>query len=81
MAALNPIFKIEQDVVQAASHLNTNYTYRTGFPNHQLGNAFKAAAQVIASKAGVAVVKVSHNGFDTTAASRACTRGCSRRAC
>jgi len=52
-------------VGQAASSLNANYAFRTGFPNHQFGNALKTAAQVIASKAGVAVVKVSHNGFDT----------------
>ncbi|MBI4189979.1 MAG: DUF1501 domain-containing protein [Betaproteobacteria bacterium] len=64
-AALNHLLKVEQDVAQAASSLNTNYTFRAEFPNHQLGNAFKTAAQVIASKAGVAVVKVSHNGFDT----------------
>lgn len=64
-AALNHLLKVEQDVAQAASKLNAGYTFRAEFPNHQLGNAFKTAAQVIASKAGVAVVKVSHNGFDT----------------
>ena len=63
--ALNHILKVEQDVVQAASNLNTNYTFRTEFPNHQFGNALKTAAQVIAAKAGVAAVKVSHHGFDT----------------
>ncbi len=63
--ALNHILKVGQDVAQAASHLNTSPPYRTEFPNHALGQAFKAAAQVIAGKAGVAAVKVSHNGFDT----------------
>ena len=63
--ALNHILKVEQDVAQAAVNLNTNYLFRAEFPNHPLGNAFKTAAQVIASKAGVAVVKVTHNGFDT----------------
>jgi len=64
-AALNHLLKVEHDVKQAASTLNANYTFRAEFPNHQLGNAMKTAAQVIASKAGVAAVKVSHNGFDT----------------
>jgi len=63
--ALAHILKVEQDVAQAAANLNTNYTFRAEFPNHQLGNAFKTAAQVIAGKAGVAAVKVSHTGFDT----------------
>lgn len=64
-AALGHVLKVERDVVRAAATLNTAYTFRTEFPATQLGNAFKTAAQVIASRAGVAVVKVSHNGFDT----------------
>ena len=63
--ALKHILKVEQDVAQAASSLNANYAFRAEFPNHQFGNALKTAAEVIASKAGVAVVKVSHHGFDT----------------
>lgn len=63
--ALSHILKVERDVAQAASNLNANYTFRAEFPNNPLGNAFKTAAQVIASKAGVAVVRVTHNGFDT----------------
>ena len=65
--ALKHILKIEQDVVQAAANLNTNYTFRTAFPDTAFGNALKTAAEVIASKAGVAVVKATHNGFDTHA--------------
>ncbi|MEO7727965.1 MAG: DUF1501 domain-containing protein [Burkholderiales bacterium] len=63
--ALSHILKVEQDVVQAAVNLNSTYPFRAEFPNSPLGNAFKTAAQVIASKAGVAVVKITHNGFDT----------------
>jgi uncharacterized protein (DUF1501 family) len=63
--ALNHILKVEQDVVKAAANLNADYTFRTEFPPHQFGNALKTAAQVIASKAGVAVIRVTHNGFDT----------------
>ena len=63
--ALNHILKVEQDVTQAAVNLNANYTFRTEFPNNALGNAFRTAAQVLASKAGVAAVKVTQNGYDT----------------
>ncbi len=63
--ALNHLLKVEQDIVQAAGNLNTDYALRAEFPPHPLGNAFKTAAQVIASKAGVAAVKVTHNGYDT----------------
>jgi uncharacterized protein (DUF1501 family) len=63
--ALNHVLKVEQDVGQAAVSLTANYALRTEFPNNQVGNAFKTAAQVIASKAGVAVVKITQNGYDT----------------
>jgi uncharacterized protein (DUF1501 family) len=63
--ALRHILKVEQDVAQAAANLGSNYALRAEFPNHPFGNALKTAAQVIAGKAGVAAVKVSHNGFDT----------------
>jgi uncharacterized protein (DUF1501 family) len=63
--ALKHLLKVEQDVAQAAVNLNSNYALKTEFPAHPLGNAFKTAAQVIASKAGVAAVKVSQNGYDT----------------
>lgn len=64
-AALSHILKVERDVTQAAANLGNNVTLRSEFPNHALGNAFKTAAQVVASKAGVAAIKVSHNGYDT----------------
>ena len=63
--ALAHILKVERDVTQAAANLGANATLRSEFPNHALGNALKTAAQVVASKAGVAVIKVSHNGYDT----------------
>ena len=64
-AALAHILKVERDVMQAAANIGANAVLRTEFPNHAFGNALKTAAQVVASKAGVAVVKVSHNGYDT----------------
>lgn len=64
-AALAHILKVEGDIVQAASGLAGNRTFRTEFPKHELGNALKTAAQLAASDARVAVVRVTHNGFDT----------------
>lgn len=67
--ALAHILKVERDVTQAAASLGrsmtANATLRSAFPAHALGNALKTAAQVVASKAGVAVIKVAHNGYDT----------------
>ena len=64
-SALAHILKVEGDIVQAASGLAANHIFHAEFPQHALGNAFKTAAQVVAGKAGVAVVRVTHNGFDT----------------
>lgn len=64
-AALQHILRVEQDIVQAAAALNTDYAFRTEFPRNAFGNAIRTAAQVVASRAGVAVIKVSLNGFDT----------------
>jgi uncharacterized protein (DUF1501 family) len=66
--ALAHILRVEQDVIRAAAHLNTDHVFRTEFPRHALGNATRAAAQVIASKAGVAAIKITHNGYDTHSA-------------
>lgn len=63
--ALQHILKVEQDVVQAAGNLSAGSAVRTEFPANALGQAFKTAAQVVASKAGIAAVKVTHNGYDT----------------
>jgi uncharacterized protein (DUF1501 family) len=64
-AALAHILKVEGDIAQAASGLAGNRELRAPFPAGQFGNALRTAAQVIAGKAGVAVVRVTHNGFDT----------------
>jgi uncharacterized protein (DUF1501 family) len=63
--ALAHILKVERDVTQAAANLGAIETLRNEFPAHALGSALKTAAQVVASKAGVAAIKVAHNGFDT----------------
>ncbi len=63
--ALNHLLRVERDVAQAAVNINADHVFRAEFPAHPLGGAFKTAAQVVASNAGVAVVRISHNGFDT----------------
>ncbi len=64
-AALSHILRVENDIVQAVANLNTNHVFRTAFPQTGFGNAVRTASQVIASKAGVAALKLSLNGFDT----------------
>src|SRR5215472_467824 len=63
--ALQHILKVEADIVQAASELNADHAFTTEFPQGAFGNAVKCACQVIANKAGVAVVRVTLTGFDT----------------
>jgi uncharacterized protein (DUF1501 family) len=64
-AALGHILRVEQDIVQAAANLNADYPFATAFPVTPFGDAVRTAAQVVASKAGVAAVKLSLGGFDT----------------
>lgn len=67
-ASLNHILRVEQDIVQAAAGLNTQHVFRATFPQTGFGNAVRTAAQVVASRAGVAALKLSLNGFDTHSA-------------
>jgi uncharacterized protein (DUF1501 family) len=64
-AALRHIMRVERDIVQAAAGLNADHAFRTEFPRTGFGNAVRTAAQIVASRAGVAVVRLSLNGFDT----------------
>jgi len=63
--ALSHVMKVEADVAQAAAGLKGDHAFRTDFPQGPFGNAVKTAAQVIASPAGVAAVRLTLNGFDT----------------
>jgi uncharacterized protein (DUF1501 family) len=63
--ALEHILKVEADIVQAASHLDVRYAFKTEFPANGFGNAVKTASQVIANPGGVAVLRISLSGFDT----------------
>lgn len=63
--ALAHLLKVESDVLQAASRLGAPTALRTTFPPGELGNAVRAAAQIVASSAGVAALRLTLNGFDT----------------
>jgi uncharacterized protein (DUF1501 family) len=64
-AALAHILKVETDIVQAASHLGGNTSFRTEFPRGPFGNAVRTAAQLASNKAGIAAIRLSLGGFDT----------------
>ena len=64
-AALGHILKVEADVVQAASNLNPQVSFRTEFPKGRFGNAVRTAAQLAANEAGIAVLRLTLDGFDT----------------
>ncbi len=63
--ALQHILRVESDIVQAAGNLAGQHLFTTEFPATAFGNAVRTAAQVVATKAGVAVIKLALNGFDT----------------
>ncbi|MGH8728633.1 MAG: DUF1501 domain-containing protein, partial [Burkholderiales bacterium] len=63
--ALAHILKVEADIQQAAEGLKSEFVFRTEFPRSQFGEAIKMAAQVISSRAPVAVVRITLDGFDT----------------
>jgi len=69
VAAANPalahVLRVEQAVSGAASKLRADRSFSTVFPNGAFGNAVRTAAQVAAANAGVPVIKLSLNGFDT----------------
>ena len=69
--AFQHILKVEADIVQAASHLDTRYAFTTEFPQDGFGGAIRTACRVIANPAGVAVVRVTLSGFDTHSAQSA----------
>jgi uncharacterized protein (DUF1501 family) len=63
--ALNHVLKTEADIAQAAIGLAEQREFQTTFPTTPFGNVVRTAAQVIAAKAGVAVVRLTQGGYDT----------------
>jgi uncharacterized protein (DUF1501 family) len=65
--ALKHILSVEREVLHAAGKLNTNVQFKTEFPRNAFGNQVRTAAQLVASNAGMAVIRLTHAGFDTHA--------------
>jgi uncharacterized protein (DUF1501 family) len=63
--ALAHLLKVEGDIHQAASRLQGQHEFRTEFPRSAIGGHLRTVAEVVATGSGVAVAKVSLNGFDT----------------
>ena len=66
-AALAHILRVERDVVVSASRLQTGRPLSTTFPQGAFGNAAHVAAQLAGNESGIAVVRVTLDGFDTHA--------------
>ena len=66
-AALKHILGVEREIIHAASKLNTNFAFNTEFSRSAFGNQVRTAAQLVASNAGIAVIRLSLGGFDTHA--------------
>ena len=66
-SALRHILSVESEIVHAASKLNGNYAFNTEFPRNGFGNQVRTAAQLVASNAGMAVIRLTLGGFDTHA--------------
>lgn len=66
-AALKHMRTVERDIVQAAGKLNAGYIFKAEFPGNPFGSAVKTAAQLVASNAGIAVIRLTLNGFDAHA--------------
>ena len=65
--ALRHILAVETEVVHAASKLNTNYQFKTEFPKSGFAGQIRTAAQLVASNAGIGVIRLTLGGFDTHA--------------
>lgn len=68
-AATNPalahVLRVEQGVTNAATRLRADRSFATTFPAGNFGNAVRTAAQIAAADAGVPVIKLALDGFDT----------------
>ncbi len=53
--------------MHAAGKLNANFAFKTEFPRNAFGNQVRTAAQLVASNAGIASIRLTHAGFDTHA--------------
>ena len=65
--ALAHILRVERDVLASAQKLHARRTFATSFPPGAFGNSVATASQLAANEAGISVVRLSLDGFDTHA--------------
>ena len=65
--ALAHILRVERDILASAQRLHAGRSFETAFPTGPFGNAVGTAAQLAANEAGIGVVRITLNGFDTHA--------------
>jgi uncharacterized protein (DUF1501 family) len=65
--ALAHILRVERDVLHSAQRLHAQRSFATVFPRGAFGSAIATASQLAANEAGIAVVRLSLDGFDTHA--------------
>ena len=63
--ALAHIVGVENNILAAAQKLHGKHVFQTSFPTGDFGNQVRTAAQIVASNAGVAVLRLSLGSFDT----------------
>ena len=65
--ALRHIQAVEREIVHAASKLNTHFAFKSVFPQNAFAGQIRTAAQLVASNAGIAAIRLTLGGFDTHA--------------
>ncbi len=65
--ALAHILRTEADIVQASAQLTAGRSLSTEFPAGAFGGAVRTACNIVARAKGVAVMRLTLNGFDTHA--------------
>jgi uncharacterized protein (DUF1501 family) len=66
-AALAHILRVERDVLTSAQRLHAHKAFATSFPQGAFGSQVATASQLAANEAGISVVRLSLDGFDTHA--------------
>ena len=65
--ALAHVLRVERDIRISAQRLHAGKTFETAFPGGPFGGAVGTAAQLAANDSGIAVVRLTLDGFDTHA--------------
>ncbi|HET7730515.1 MAG TPA: DUF1501 domain-containing protein [Usitatibacter sp.] len=65
--ALAHVLRVEREIVRAAERLHSGMAFKAAFPPGAFGNAVGTASQLAANPSGVAVVRLTLDGFDTHA--------------